>query len=65
MISSMLAHHVAIEILGKEYEPHGVFQHAMAFGGTLLVLGLAGVGFVTVCRWVGERRRQSVEQRAK
>ena len=59
----MLAHHIGIEILGKEYEPHGVFQHAVAFGGMLVVIVLASIGFATVCRWVGERRAASEKVR--
>ena len=64
MIASMFAHHVAIEILGKEYEPHGVFQHVMAFGATLVMVTLAVIGFVTVCRWISAPRDQASRQRA-
>ena len=63
MFASLFAHHVGIEIMGKEYEPQGVFQHAVVFGATLAMVILAGIGFATVCKWVGERRRQASEQR--
>ena len=53
----MFAHHVAIEIMGKEYEPHGFLQHALAFGGTALLFGLAGIGVATVWRRFASRRR--------
>ncbi len=61
----MFAHHVMLEILGHEFEPHGVWQHAATFTGTAILLTLAGIGFATVFRKVSERRRRVAGQPAK
>ena len=65
MFASMFAHHIEIRIMGHEFEPQGVMQHTVVFGATLVMVALAGIGFATVCKRVGERRRQAAEQRAK
>ena len=57
MIASLLAHHIGVEIMGTEYEPHGMLQHAVVFGASIVFFGLAGVGFVTVCRRIAAKLR--------
>ncbi len=55
MLATLLAHHIGVEIMGKEYEPQGFLQHAVVFGASIVFLGLAGVGFVTTLRWIAAR----------
>ena len=57
MFASMFAHHIGVEIMGREYEPQGLLQHAVVFGASILFFGLAGVGFVTTFRWLAARIR--------
>ncbi len=50
MLGILYAHHIAIEIMGTEYEPQGVIQHVVLFSALTLLFGLAGIGSVTVLR---------------
>ena len=45
--SAVFAHHIGVEIMGKEYEPHGAFQHALCIVITAAFVTFAVYGFVT------------------
>ena len=62
MNATLLAHHIGIEIMGHEFEPHGFWQHAVAFTGSLILLALAAIGLVTVFRWIAARRDEKVRE---
>lgn len=53
----MIAHHIAVEILGREFSPEGYLAHAVVLGGAFLFLFLSTVGLVTVCRTLTGRKR--------
>jgi len=55
MTFPLLAHHMAITILGREYEPHGIVEHAVVLAAAAVILALAVIGAVTVSRWIAER----------
>jgi hypothetical protein len=38
------AHHMAVELLGREFSPHGVLQHVCAFAALALVFGTSAYG---------------------
>ncbi|HEV3164464.1 MAG TPA: hypothetical protein VGZ22_10600 [Isosphaeraceae bacterium] len=40
----LFAHHMAVEIFGREFSPRTPLEHVCAFGGVSLVLALAGYG---------------------
>jgi hypothetical protein len=40
----LFAHHVAVELFGREFSPHTTFEHVCAFGGVGLILALAAYG---------------------
>lgn len=40
----MLAHHVAVELLGQEFSPQGVFQHVCVFAALGLILATSAYG---------------------
>ncbi|MBX6311384.1 MAG: hypothetical protein IRY99_00445 [Isosphaeraceae bacterium] len=40
----LFAHHVAVELFGREFAPRTPLEHACAFGMTGLILGLAVYG---------------------
>ena len=44
----LLAHHMAVEILGREFSPHTPLEHAVAFGAIGTVLGLSIYGAWTL-----------------
>ena len=48
----LLAHHVAVELFGREYSPRTPLEHACVFGAMALVLGLAVYGAWTLTRQV-------------
>ena len=50
MQATLFAHHVALELMGQEYEPVGFWQHAAWFSITLTLLVLASIGLATVVR---------------
>jgi hypothetical protein len=41
---NLFAHHVAVELFGREYAPRTPLEHVCAFGATGLVLALAVYG---------------------
>jgi hypothetical protein len=44
----LFAHHVAVELFGREYSPQTPLEHVCAFGAVGLVLALAGYGAWTL-----------------
>ncbi len=52
-----LAHHVAVELLGREYSPTTVFDHVCVFGLLGLILSTSAYGTWTLAhKIVGARR---------
>ncbi len=45
---TLLAHHVAIELLGREYSPTTVFEHVCLATITALILGTSAYGTWTL-----------------
>jgi hypothetical protein len=41
---SLFAHHMAVELLGREFSPHGVVQHVCVFAAMALVVGTSAYG---------------------
>ncbi len=57
--SIVFAHHIGVEIMGKEYEPHGVFQHTLCIVITALFFTFAIYGFVSfIKKFLPEGSRQ-------
>ena len=42
------AHHMAVELLGREFSPHGVVQHVCVFAALALVFGTSAYGTLTL-----------------
>ena len=40
----LFAHHVAVELFGREFSPRTPLEHVCTFAALGLVLGLAGIG---------------------
>jgi len=40
----VFAHHMAVELLGREFSPHGVVEHICVFAALGLVLGTSAYG---------------------
>ena len=45
---TLFAHHVAVEILGREFSPHTTFEHICTFGAVGTVFALAAYGAWTL-----------------
>jgi hypothetical protein len=58
----MIAHHMAVEIFGREYAPHTPLEHVCVFAAMGLVLGLAVYGaYALAVKLMGlSSRRQRV-----
>jgi hypothetical protein len=53
----LFAHHIAVEILGREYSPTTVFEHVCLFAITGLILSTSAYGTWTIARkLIGSRR---------
>jgi hypothetical protein len=52
------AHHLAVELYGKEYSPETPMEHVVVFGVTGLALGLMIYGACAVVRDLLRWRRQ-------
>jgi len=46
----LFAHHIAVEILGREYSPTTVFEHVCLFAITGLILSTSAYGTWTLAR---------------
>ena len=56
--SIVFAHHIGIEIMGREYEPQGVFQHIVLIVLTAGFFTFAIYGFVTfIKKFLPEEKR--------
>jgi hypothetical protein len=53
----LFAHHMAVELLGREFSPHGVFQHVCVFAALGSVFALAVYGAWTLAHRARETRR--------
>ncbi len=53
----LLAHHIGIEILGREFSPETPMEHVMVFGIGLVFLVLMGYGAYALVRDVRRWRR--------
>ena len=40
----LFAHHMGVELLGREFSPHGVAQHVCVFAALALVFGTSAFG---------------------
>jgi len=40
----LFAHHMAVELFGREFSPHGVVQHVCVFAALALVAGTSAYG---------------------
>ena len=40
----VFAHHMGVEVLGREYSPHGAMEHIFVFTALALVLGTSAYG---------------------
>ena len=58
----LFAHHMAVELFGHEFSPHGPIQHVCVFGAIGLVLGLSTYGAWTLAQraLTGNRARREV-----
>ena len=56
----MFAHHVAVELFGREYSPRTPLEHVCAFTVVGLVLALAAYGAWTLAHKLLARTRQRV-----
>jgi hypothetical protein len=59
----LFAHHVAVELFGREFSPRTPLEHICAFGGVGLILALAAYGGWTLLAKLrgGHRARQRVD----
>ncbi len=54
------AHHIGVEIMGHEYEPHGAFQHIMCVLITTAFFTFAVYGFRTFVRKLLSARKEKL-----
>ena len=47
---AILAHHMAVELLGREFSPHGVVQHVCVFAALGFVMATSAYGCVALVR---------------
>ncbi|SIO63046.1 hypothetical protein SAMN05444166_7226 [Singulisphaera sp. GP187] len=59
----MFAHHVGVELLGREFSPHGVVQHVCVFAALGLILATSAYGTAVLATRLPEllaaRRREA------
>jgi hypothetical protein len=46
----LFAHHMAIELFGREFSPHSTLEHICAFGALSLLFGLSAYGAWTLAQ---------------
>jgi hypothetical protein len=44
----MFAHHMAVELFGREFAPHGTLQHVCVFAAVALVMATSAYGSWTL-----------------
>lgn len=58
---TFLAHHMAVELLGREFSPHGVLQHVCTFAAIGALLATSAYGSWTLFR----KGREAVQVRQR
>jgi hypothetical protein len=62
----LFAHHMAVEILGREFSPETPMEHAVVFGLSAVVLSLIGYGAYAGVRdfrqWRRDRKKTLAAQ---
>jgi hypothetical protein len=53
----LFAHHIGVELLGREFSPHGVFQHVCTFAAVSFFLATSAYGCWTLFQKVLEAAR--------
>jgi len=58
----LFAHHVAVELFGREFSPRTPLEHVCAFGAVGVILALAAYGAITLAGKLrsGARARRGV-----
>ena len=58
----VFAHHMAVELFGREFAPQGVFEHVCAFGVIGLLLATSAYGTWTLAAkfWAQVRERERI-----
>ena len=58
----LLAHHMAVELFGREFSPHGVAEHVCAFAviGFLFATSAYGTWTLASKLWAESRARERV-----
>ena len=59
---NFLAHHIGIEVLGREYSPQTVFEHVCLFTITAFILGTSAYGTWTIARKLMAARKLKLSQ---
>ncbi len=54
----LFAHHMAVELFGREFAPRTTFEHVCAFAAVGVILGLSGYGAWTLAAKFSGRLRQ-------
>ena len=54
----VFAHHMGVEILGREFSPQGVVQHVCVFAALALVAGTSAYGTWALAAKLLERMKQ-------
>jgi hypothetical protein len=44
----LFAHHMAVELLGREFSPHGTLEHVCVFAALALIAGTSAFGTWTL-----------------
>jgi hypothetical protein len=53
----VFAHHMAVELFGREFSPHTTLEHVCAFGVVGLILATSAYGTWTLAAKLWERHR--------
>jgi hypothetical protein len=58
----LFAHHMAVELFGREFAPHGTLQHVSAFAAIGLIVGTSAYGTLTLAAkiWNARHARRGV-----
>jgi hypothetical protein len=58
----LFAHHMAVELFGREFSPHGAVQHVCVFAALALVVGTSAYGtWALAAKAVGALRARRME----
>jgi hypothetical protein len=53
----LFAHHMGVELLGREFSPHGVVQHVCVFAALAFIATTSAVGTWTLAQRLLERKK--------